>query len=102
MADFVLPSEVTVYQVADLQAQLIPLFENGYHRLEVDASQVEILDTAGTQLLLSLWKEARARGRTLGLLQPSAKIQATLRLIGIAPNFDDLATSSSRAAQVNP
>ncbi|MGF1694618.1 STAS domain-containing protein [Vibrio lamellibrachiae] len=48
---YVLPQELTIYEVSDIHRELLELFESE-QPVQLDASEVEELDTAGFQLLV--------------------------------------------------
>ncbi|PMK05138.1 STAS domain-containing protein [Vibrio sp. 10N.261.55.A7] len=48
---YLLPQELTIYEVGDVHRELIAIIESD-HLVQLDASEVEELDTAGFQLLL--------------------------------------------------
>ncbi len=57
-------------------------------RIDLNLSGVERFDTAGLQLLLLLWREARDAGRHLRLTDVSAPVHATMRRCAAEPWFD--------------
>jgi len=77
-----LPSTLTLRQVGEVAALLMPVVASG--RYAVDASAVLQCDTAGVQLLIAASKSAAARGGALVLTGASpALVDGAIRL-GVA------------------
>ena len=53
----------------------------------LDLSAVTFIDTTGLRFLLDVQREAEAKGRSLVLRNPSARVRATLRISGLLPRF---------------
>lgn len=53
----------------------------------LDLSGLTFADTTGMGFLIEAQREAEARGRTLVLRNPSARIRATLRISGLLPHL---------------
>lgn len=79
--------EMTIYRAAELRTALLAaLGEGGDLLLELDA--VDAFDSAGVQLLLAARRSARAAGRTLRLVAPSAGVTQVLATLGLATAFE--------------
>lgn len=55
--------------------------------LEVELSAIERCDTAGVQLLLAAWNEARAMNKTLRFSQPSSSVKRVFDLLRLSSLF---------------
>jgi len=75
----VLPQRVSIVEAAQLQGQLREASVQG-GRLVIDGSGVTEIDTAGLQLLASLW---RAGGAGADLRAPSQPFIRAAQLIGL-------------------
>jgi anti-anti-sigma regulatory factor len=69
--------ELTILRAAELKAALLA----DPPPTEVDLSGVTEIDTAGVQLLMLADREARAAGRSLRLVSPSAAASEVLDLL---------------------
>lgn len=83
-----LPDSLTVYNAPDVKALLLAALDAAEHALDVDAAATAEFDTAGTQILLALSKEAARRGIALRLRHPSPRVMQILGLIGVTNRFD--------------
>ncbi|AOD23761.1 anti-anti-sigma factor [Rhodococcus sp. p52] len=63
-----------------LREQLRDLVENGSHRLLVDLSTTEFIDSSGLGALVSGLKAARQAGGDLRIASPTAQVQSVLAL----------------------
>ena len=88
---FKLPSELTVHQAGELKEKLLNFVEsNGQeekNELYFDGSQVEDVDAAGVQLLLSSYLTGQEAGKTIKLYEPSQTLERMLRLSGVLDYF---------------
>jgi len=69
----VLEEDVSIVQVAVLKEAWLPVLDSGKD-INIDASAVEDIDTAGLQLLLSLVKTAKDSGRSVTWQEPSEAV----------------------------
>jgi anti-anti-sigma factor len=81
-----LEGECTIYRAAELKPLLLQAVQPG-HVLEVDASGVTEIDSAGLQLLLLAGREARAQGGELRLCAASASVTEVLALLDLQGHF---------------
>jgi anti-anti-sigma regulatory factor len=79
---FSLGSSLSIREVSERAAQLKALFAAG--SAEVDAGQLESIDTAGVQLLLVAAAAARRRGLTLKLLGAASLNAGVADPLGLA------------------
>lgn len=87
--------EMTIFRAAELKPQL--LADPPPHEIELDG--VTEIDTSGVQLLLLAQREARAAGRALHLLAPSAAVSAAIDLLHLRPSFGDAWVDATAGAQ---
>ncbi len=80
---FALPSELSIYQAAELKSQWLAAMPPGGD-WTVDASAVESVDLAGIQVLLLMQREMGAAGRALKLHGISAELRSVITLLGLA------------------
>lgn len=78
---FVLPEELTIYQVQALRDDLRQAWAQGTRQF--DASGLNNLDTAGAQLLAALHKTAQEQQQPITWTGWSATAQETLQLLGL-------------------
>ena len=69
----VLEEDVSIVQAAVLKEAWLPVLDSGKN-INIDASAVEDIDTAGLQLLLSLVKTAKETGRSVTWESPSETV----------------------------
>ena len=84
-----LPAELTIYTVGELHPQWLAAATSAQaaggtddERCNVDASQVQEVDTAGLQLLLSLSRLIHRQRRSLHLLNASEVLQRACTALG--------------------
>ncbi|QYJ98979.1 STAS domain-containing protein [Shewanella alkalitolerans] len=76
----VLPSQVIMSQTATLRMAIIRQLESGSHRLVMDLSQVEYIDSSGLSILISVLKKAKQLGGDVVLLSPTPGVRALIEL----------------------
>lgn len=81
-AALVLPASMTIREVDDLRAPLMRAVLGG--ALEIDATGLATIDTAGLQLLLAAFRSAAARGITPHWAQPSGVLASAAMRLGLA------------------
>jgi anti-anti-sigma factor len=77
-----LPEELTVYHVQQIASGLIASIAAG-EALQIDLSEVCRIDTAGLQLLIVLYREARRAGTQLEFLNPTSVVSETAGFCGL-------------------
>lgn len=80
--------EMTIYTVAELTGQLLPLLTQA-NDLEIDLSQVTELDASGVQLLMLAKRETLRSGHRLHLLGHSQAVLDIFELCDLAGYFGD-------------
>jgi anti-sigma B factor antagonist len=81
--------EVDLSNAESIGAALVESMPNDEHRLILDLSGVDYLDSAGIQLIYQLRERLRARGQTLALvIPPSSPSHDALRLAGLSPHVE--------------
>ena len=91
--------EMTIFRAAELK----PLLLATPAPTQVDLSAVTEMDTAGIQLLMLARREARAQGRDLRLMAPSAPVALVIELLDLAAFFGDaLAAVAEPCSEVTP
>lgn len=80
-----LPTELTIGNVASLREEMLAaIAEPANGALAVDATQVQDVDSAGVQLLISLRRSLAARQRSLELVGVPPALQAALATLGVS------------------
>lgn len=77
-----LAGDLTIYTASETKAELA-LLAADCDALEIDASALEEIDTAGLQLLLLLSREMAGRGGELHLRDPSQPVRAALDILAL-------------------
>ena len=94
-----LPSEVTIYNAAELRAQWLACLDalperpddtTGLHTT-LDASRIDVVDGAGVQLLLALARSLQRRGRILRLARPTEALRVACATLGTEHLLDGAA-----------
>ncbi|MDG3087916.1 STAS domain-containing protein [Vibrio hannami] len=88
MTTFLLPQEITIYEVADIYAELLAVISQS-DSLELDGKAVEELDTSGLQLLLWSRNECRKIDIQWKLTSPSDELSQCLELAGFELSDSD-------------
>jgi phospholipid transport system transporter-binding protein len=78
-----LPPNVTMDEAPALAGQLPPQARAGSGTLEVDASALQVFDSAAIALLLELRRTAEAAGRGFQVLGAPAKLVELAQLYGV-------------------
>ena len=105
----VLPTELTIYRVAELHAHWLDLLgrqdnqnQDGIKtaattRVTIEAGQVDEVDAAGIQLLLSLARTMKRQSRPLRMENASTTLRRACVALGVADHlFEPLAEGSIR------
>ena len=77
-----LGTKCTIIRAEELHKQMEDLLQTG-HDVEVDASQIEQIDTSVLQLLLSFHQSLSQDGRSLSWKTPSEQTLASAKLLGL-------------------
>jgi anti-anti-sigma regulatory factor len=87
--ELVLPSELTIYSVAELRRQLLSHVDAHAEddACRIDAAGVDQVDAAGLQLLMSLALMLAPLGRTLQLAHASPALCAACDLLGLSAHL---------------
>ena len=89
---FTFPDSLTTYNVKEVQEQLIlfvdELMENGGEAILLDVSQVNDIDTAGLQLLLSVAKTAKEKKKEFFLINRTEMLEQVIEMTGAKPILD--------------
>lgn len=80
---------MTVFEVAELRDRLSTALNTAPERLSLDLSGVEEIDTAGTQLLLALKRQAAKEGKALEYCLHSAAVLGVIDLLNLAGALGD-------------
>lgn len=91
---FVLGSEVVLGGVAELRARLEMSMAGGAP-VDLDASTVRRIDTAGLQLLVAFHHEMSRRGQRVTLHQPSPAFRESLETSGLVEVWSDAMNGGS-------
>ena len=80
-----LPEELTIYTVAEIKPKLLGVLKeiSGGEDLIFDCSELEVIDAAGTQLLLSIVKTSLQEEFDLFLKDLSLEVEEDLTLMGV-------------------
>lgn len=80
-----LPAELTLVSATSAERALVAAMDQaGAGEFTVDAGGVQQLDSAALAVLLELHRAARARGRTVRIVQAPAKLAQLATLYGVA------------------
>ncbi|MFW6034793.1 MAG: STAS domain-containing protein [Halothermotrichaceae bacterium] len=78
----VLPEELTVFSIEEVRESLLKKTNNS-SKVELDFQEVEVIDGAGLQLLISLKKCELKDGLQLSLINVSKSVEKLLNSTGI-------------------
>ena len=84
MSHFQLPEDMVADTLASMALQLEAVLVDSPGRIEMDASALEHVDTAGMQLLYAFARDARLDGKTLVWQGVSPQIVEAARLLGMS------------------
>ena len=80
-----LPAELTIYTVGELHPQWLAWLQAAPPEAAVHGGEVDQLDAAGVQLLLSLQRALVQRGQRFVLQMPSAVLSSGCQAMGLGP-----------------
>jgi len=83
-----LGGEVDVYTSPRVKQEVVDLLNNGTHKLVVDLSGVEYLDSTGLGVLIGGLKRARERDGDLKLVCDNLRILRIFEITGLTKIFD--------------
>jgi len=83
-----LGGEVDVYTSPRVKQEVVDLLSNGTHKLVVDLSGVEYLDSTGLGVLIGGLKRAREREGDLKLVCDNLRIHRIFEITGLTKIFD--------------
>lgn len=78
-------SDCTIREVTELHRKLLALLDEGRKPIMLDATAVDLVDTAGMQLLAGFTIECMERGIEFGWRGRSQAVEQAVRLLGIGP-----------------
>jgi anti-anti-sigma factor len=73
--------DINIYSVKELKERFSEFFDN-VKNIELDLSAVDVVDTAGFQLLATIRKELNNKDRILTIVNPSNEIARIFNLYG--------------------
>lgn len=83
-----LGGEVDVYTSPRVKQEVVDLLNNGTHKMVVDLSGVEYLDSTGLGVLIGGLKRARERDGDLKLVCDNLRILRIFEITGLTKIFD--------------
>lgn len=78
-----LPSRFSIAEVAEVREHMSSIMKQKQTTIEVDAGEVELVDTAAIQLLHAFSEQAKTSGKTLHWQSQSEKIKEASRMLNI-------------------
>ena len=84
MSELLLPAQLVIAEAATCRDFLVMHLVSSAGEVLLDGSQVEEVDTAGLQLLLSAAQTARASHRGLRVVRCSAVLRRAVELLNLA------------------
>lgn len=75
-------------QTPDLEAALNELLQNGHHRIIVDLSEVNYINSGGLRCLVTAWRKARKQGGNVILTGLRARVHDVFTMVGFDKVFD--------------
>jgi len=85
-------------QVQEFRDAVQQLVDQGRIHLLLDCSLIQSVDSVGIGSLVGNWISLRKRNGKLGLLNPSARLQGVLRVVGlqdVIESFDDVSKATT-------
>jgi len=89
--------------VPEFRDKLQQLADKGQTYLLQDCSRILSVDSVGIGSLVGNWISLKKRGGKLGLLNPSARFQGVLRLVGlrgVIESFDDVSKERRQECRI--
>ena len=78
-----------IQELEPLVKNLRELMESDRNAIQLDLAQVESIDTAGIQLLVSCRNSALARGKTFSIALMSDPVRESLQITGLQQIFEN-------------
>lgn len=78
-----LPESLTIHQIEGQLGDLRLAFQADADTLNLEASNVEAIDTSGLQLLLALIKQAQSQNKTIQWITPSEQLTTSATKLGL-------------------
>ena len=78
-----------IQELEILKKSLFELVESDRNSIQLDLSNVEVIDTAGIQLLASCRNSALARGKTFSIVSMSDSVRDALQITGLKKIFEN-------------
>ncbi|MFW5941260.1 MAG: STAS domain-containing protein [Chloroflexota bacterium] len=75
-------------QTPELEAELDDLLQNGRHRIIVDLSEVNYINSGGLRCLVTAWRKARKQGGNVVLTGLHARVHDVFTMVGFDKVFD--------------
>ena len=88
VAVIALSGEADVYTSPRIKQEIVDLLNNGTHKLVVDLTGVEYLDSTGLGVLIGGLKRARERDGDLKLVCDNVRILRIFEITGLTKIFD--------------
>jgi anti-sigma B factor antagonist len=88
VAVIALSGEADVYTSPRIKQEIVDLLNNGTHKIVVDLSGVEYLDSTGLGVLIGGLKRARERDGDLKLVCDNSRILRIFEITGLTKIFD--------------
>lgn len=79
----VAPADMTIRLAAELASDLLAALKGKDKKVELEASDVEHVDTAALQVLISAKRSAREQGREFVITNPSQAFRETAVQLGL-------------------
>ncbi|GGP22725.1 STAS domain-containing protein [Silvimonas iriomotensis] len=89
-----LGGDITIFRANELKDDLMQALAVADQHLDLDLSDVQEIDTAGVQLLLSAQQEAAAQNKPLRCHHPSPQLVAVLALLNLTGRLLDAPATS--------
>ena len=78
-----------IQELEPLVKSMVDLVESDRNAIQLDLAQVESIDTAGIQLLVSCRNSALARGKTFIIVSLSETVREALKISGLQHIFEN-------------
>jgi anti-sigma B factor antagonist len=88
-----LGEQLKAHDVPEFRDRLQELVDQGRTYLLLDCGRIQSVDSVGIGSLVGNWISIKKRGGKLGLLNPSARFQSVLKLVGlqdVIESYDDV------------
>lgn len=82
-----LGDRLDVSEAAAVAGKLKELLETAGDEIEIGLAGVQVVDTAGLQLMIAFAREAQTRGKVVRFSEPSSAFSDAARLLGLVEEF---------------